>query len=174
MEFVLLPVRGGETEDALLVHLPASGVLFVGDIIMPYLGAPFMPEGSAEELFAAMATIRALAPRLLIHGHPSLTESFPIEVFPALESALREIYQDVLHGIAAGQTLAEILHHNLPARGAARPAGGRDAVPGDAGERHQAGVPAANRLLETGRRGHGDLHPRRVGGGPRSLGGRLR
>ena len=112
-EFVLLPVRGGETEDALLVHLPASGVLFVGDIIMPYLGAPFMPEGSAEELFVAMATIRALAPRLLIHGHPSLTENFPIEVFPTLETALREVYQDVLSGIAAGQTLAEILQHNL-------------------------------------------------------------
>lgn len=113
MEFVLVPVRGGETEDALLVHLPASGVLFVGDVIMPYLGAPFMPEGSAEELFAAMATIRALEPRLLIHGHPSLTESFPIEVFPALESALREVYQDVRQRIAAGQTLVEILHHNL-------------------------------------------------------------
>ena len=29
-EFVLIPVRGGETSDALMVHLPASGLLFTG------------------------------------------------------------------------------------------------------------------------------------------------
>jgi len=29
-EFVLIPVRGGETRDALMVHLPASQLLFVG------------------------------------------------------------------------------------------------------------------------------------------------
>ncbi len=112
-EFVLIPIRGGETEDGLLIHLPASGVVFVGDVIMPYLGAPFMPEGSAEELFAAMAKIRDLAPRLLIHGHPALTESYTIEVFPVLETALREVYRSVLSGIASGQTLVEILHQNL-------------------------------------------------------------
>ena len=112
-EFVLVPVGGGETEDGLLIHLPAAGVVFVGDVIMPYLGAPTLPEGSAEALFAAMATIRSLEPRLLIHGHPALTENFTIEAFPALEAALRELYQDVLHGIASGQTLVEILQHNL-------------------------------------------------------------
>src|SRR4029450_10068194 len=38
-EFVLYPVRGGETADALLIHLPGAGVVFVGDAFMPYLGA---------------------------------------------------------------------------------------------------------------------------------------
>jgi hypothetical protein len=92
--------------------LPATRVVFVGDVIMPYLGAPFLPEGSAEELFAAMAQIRELTPRLLIHGHPGLTESFTIEAFPGLEAALREVYQHILEGIGAGQTLVEILHQN--------------------------------------------------------------
>src|ERR1700722_3381659 len=34
-EFVLYPSPGGETADALMVHLPASGVLFAGDVLMP-------------------------------------------------------------------------------------------------------------------------------------------
>ncbi len=36
-EFTLIPVRGGETPDALMVHLPASGLLFTGDVMMPYV-----------------------------------------------------------------------------------------------------------------------------------------
>jgi glyoxylase-like metal-dependent hydrolase (beta-lactamase superfamily II) len=112
-EFVLYPVHGGETEDALLIHLPASGVLFVGDAFMPYLGAPFLPEGSAEGLFETMALIRSLNPRLLIHGHPPLTETFTMEALPGLEVALREVYAKTLQGIAHGHTLVEILHQNL-------------------------------------------------------------
>ena len=56
-ELVLYPTAGGETSDALLVHLPASGVLFTGDVMMPYLGQPFAAEGSPEGL------LRSLIPR---------------------------------------------------------------------------------------------------------------
>jgi hypothetical protein len=112
-EFVLYPVRGGETEDALLIHLPASGVLFVGDTFMPYLGAPFLSEGSAEGLFETMSLMRSLNPRLLIHGHPPLTENFTIEALPGLEVALRDVYEKTLQGIGQGNTLVEILHQNL-------------------------------------------------------------
>jgi hypothetical protein len=52
-------------------------------------------------------------PRKLIHGHPALTDSFTLEIFPALEAALRELHQRVLAGIQAGHTLVEILHENL-------------------------------------------------------------
>ena len=112
-EFVLYPVRGGETEDALVIHLPASGVLFVGDAFMPYLGAPFLPEGSAEGLFETIALIRALHPQLLIHGHPPLTDNFTMEALPGLEVALRDVYVRTLQGIGQGHTLVEILHQNL-------------------------------------------------------------
>ena len=74
-EFVLYPVRGAETADALLIHLPASGVLFVGDTFMPYSGPRSLPEGSPEALFENIAVIRSLSPRLLIHGHPPLTDT---------------------------------------------------------------------------------------------------
>jgi Alkyl sulfatase dimerisation len=109
----LYPVRGGETDDALLIHLPTSGVLFVGDAFMPYLGAPFLPEGSAEGLFETIALIRALNPRLLIHGHPPLTDNFTMDALPGLEVALRDVYEQTLQGIGQGKTLVEIIHQNL-------------------------------------------------------------
>jgi hypothetical protein len=38
-EFVLVPLRGGETPDALTVHLTATGLLFTRYVMMPYLGS---------------------------------------------------------------------------------------------------------------------------------------
>ena len=110
--FVLYPARGGETADALLIHVPDRGVLFVGDAFMPYLGAPFVAEGSAEGLFETVALIRSLQPRMLVHGHPPLTDIFTAEALPAIEAALQELYQRV-RTVGEGRTLAEILHGNL-------------------------------------------------------------
>lgn len=112
VDFVLYPTRGGETGDGLLIHLPDRGVIFTGDMIMPYLGAPFLPEGSAEGLFVAMRLVQDLRPQKLIHGHPPLTELFTIEIFAALEAALRELFAMVVTAIRDGRTLAEILHRN--------------------------------------------------------------
>jgi glyoxylase-like metal-dependent hydrolase (beta-lactamase superfamily II) len=113
LEFVFYRARGGETEDALLIHLPSRGVLFVGDVFMPYLGAPFLPEGSAEGLFETMAVIRSLKPRLLIHGHPPLTAVFPVESLEVFETALQELHQRTRQAISQGRTLVEILHQNI-------------------------------------------------------------
>jgi glyoxylase-like metal-dependent hydrolase (beta-lactamase superfamily II) len=76
-EFVLIPVRGGETPDALMVYLPASGLLFTGDALMvylpasgllftgdalmPYLGVPFTAEGSPEGLLDTLLVPSARA-----------------------------------------------------------------------------------------------------------------
>lgn len=112
-EFVLHPVRGAETADALLIHLPASGILFVGDTFMPYIGAPFLPEGSPEALFENIAVIRSLSPRLLIHGHPPLTDLFTIETLPAFEAAMRELHRRTVARIAEGRPLVDIVHENI-------------------------------------------------------------
>jgi hypothetical protein len=74
---------------------------------MPYLGAPFVAEGSAEGLFETMALIRSLQPRVLVHGHPPLTDIFTVEALPAIESALRELHQRVRTAVGDGRTLAE-------------------------------------------------------------------
>src|SRR4030095_1466641 len=111
--FVLYPAHGGETADALLIHVPERGALFVGDAFMPYLGAPFVAEGSAEGLLETMARIRSLRPRVLVHGHPPLTDIFTVEALPAIEATLRELHQRVRTGVGEGRTLVEILHDNI-------------------------------------------------------------
>jgi glyoxylase-like metal-dependent hydrolase (beta-lactamase superfamily II) len=108
-EFVLIPVRGGETPDALMVYLPASGVLFAGDVLMPYLGVPFFAEGSPEGLLGTLRHIRELAPRQLIEGHTTLTENFTIEAVAGLEPALTELYEFALARIGENVLLPHIL-----------------------------------------------------------------
>jgi len=108
-EFVLIPVRGGETPDALMVHLPASGLLFTGDVMMPYLGVPFTAEGSPEGLLDTMRYIRQLAPRQLIAGHTTLTENFTIETLTGLEPALTELHDLALARIGENTPLPDIL-----------------------------------------------------------------
>jgi glyoxylase-like metal-dependent hydrolase (beta-lactamase superfamily II) len=116
VDFHLYPIAGGETRDGLVVHLPDRGVAIVGDMLAPQLGAPFLPEGSAEGLFDAMTLVEGLAPRVVIHGHAPLTETFTIEVFPALAAALRDLHQLTLDAIRHGVPLADILARNhLPA-----------------------------------------------------------
>jgi glyoxylase-like metal-dependent hydrolase (beta-lactamase superfamily II) len=115
-EFVLIPVRGGETPGALMVHLPASGLLFAGDVMMPYVGVPFDAEGSPEGLLDTMRYIRELAPRQLIGGHTTLTENFTIEALTGLDSALTELREFALAEIGENMTLPHILDRGyLPA-----------------------------------------------------------
>lgn len=108
-EVVLYPTRGGETPDALMVYLPASGLLFTGDVMMPYVGNPFLAEGSPEGLLETLRFIRDLRPRALIQGHTPLTETFTIEIVPGLEAALTELRSWALDEILAGRTLPDIL-----------------------------------------------------------------
>ena len=108
-ELVLYPVTGGETTDALMVYLPASGLLFIGDVMMPYLGAPFFAEGSADGLLEVIGFIGDLAPRALIHGHPALTDLYTVDTLEGLRIALGELRDHVLDAIGSGRTLPAIL-----------------------------------------------------------------
>jgi glyoxylase-like metal-dependent hydrolase (beta-lactamase superfamily II) len=108
-EFTLIPVRGGETPDALMVYLPASGLLFTGDALMPYLGVPFTAEGSPEGVLETLRYIRDLAPRQLLAGHTTLTENFTIETLTGLELALTELHEFALARIGENMPLPNIL-----------------------------------------------------------------
>ena len=66
-----------------MVHLPASGLLFTGDVMMP--------------------------PRQLIVGHTTLTENFTIEALTGLEPALTELREFALARIGENMTLPHIL-----------------------------------------------------------------
>jgi glyoxylase-like metal-dependent hydrolase (beta-lactamase superfamily II) len=111
--FRLYPAHGGETADALLIELPDSGVVFVGDAFMPYLGAPFDAEGSVEGLLDTIALLRSLKPRLLIHGHPPLTDNYPVQALEPLELGLRALYRETVSAVRDGVPLSEALGRNL-------------------------------------------------------------
>lgn len=112
--FELIPVAGGETEDALLVHLPERGMLFTGDIIMPYLGAPLVEEGSVPGLLQAIDRVVALDPRLLLHGHEPLNRLFRSPaILAGLRAPLAALSDHVLAGVQRGDERAAIHASNL-------------------------------------------------------------
>jgi glyoxylase-like metal-dependent hydrolase (beta-lactamase superfamily II) len=110
LELTLIPLRGGETEDALLVEYKKRGLLFVGDVFMPYVGAPFVAEGSPEDYVRAMDAVTSLAPRRLIHGHPPLTALFTIEAMPGLRVAVGELLERTVAAARAARPVADMFH----------------------------------------------------------------
>ncbi|WP_341675591.1 MBL fold metallo-hydrolase [Niveibacterium sp. SC-1] len=110
----LIPTRGGETDDAMLIRLPDQGVLFVGDILMPYLGAPFVNEGSPEGMLAAIEQVSALKPRLLLHGHEPLTRIFDsTAMLDDLRVQLTWLRDAAVRELDQGRTRAQIQQENL-------------------------------------------------------------
>jgi glyoxylase-like metal-dependent hydrolase (beta-lactamase superfamily II) len=112
--FELIPARGGETHDAMLVYLPEEKVMFMGDVIMPYLGAPFAEEGDLDGLFEAIDEIVSKNPQHLLHGHEPLTRVFnsPL-VLSHLKTDLTWLREQVLPAIRRGDERAAIHQSNL-------------------------------------------------------------
>jgi glyoxylase-like metal-dependent hydrolase (beta-lactamase superfamily II) len=110
----LIPIEGGETRDGMFIELPDQGVLFVGDFIMPYLGAPFVEEGNLQGLLDAIDTVAAKNPKYLLHGHEALTRVF---TSPAILSQLKEdltwLREQVLTAIRRGDDNATVQQSNL-------------------------------------------------------------
>jgi glyoxylase-like metal-dependent hydrolase (beta-lactamase superfamily II) len=116
--FELIAVSGGETADALLIHLPELGVMFAGDILMPYLGAPFVEEGSLDGLLAAIDEVVKREPRVLVHGHDPLTRVFGSpSLLARLKAPLSWLRDRALDGVRRGRERGEIQQANLIAPG---------------------------------------------------------
>jgi len=114
----LIPVAGGETQDAMFVNLPDLGVLFVGDFIMPYIGAPFAVEGNLEGLFDAIDVVVQKQPQYLLHGHQQLTQNFSSpEMLIQVKDHLRWLRDEVLAAIRRGEARPAIHQSNLIAPG---------------------------------------------------------
>ena len=110
----LIPIRGGETHDAMFVHLPDQGVMFVGDFIMPYLGAPFVPEGDFQGLLDAIDILVAAHPLHLLHGHEPLTQNFTTtSMLALLKTDLVWLREQVLSAIRRGEERGAIHQANL-------------------------------------------------------------
>jgi glyoxylase-like metal-dependent hydrolase (beta-lactamase superfamily II) len=112
--FELIPIEGGETHDGLFIHLPQLGVLFAGDFIMPYLGAPFIEEGDFDGLLAAIDLVKDLNPRILLHGHEPLTQLFnSVAMLADTKEQLVWLREQVRAGIANGVERAALQQANL-------------------------------------------------------------
>src|SRR5215468_2089904 len=112
--FELIPARGGETHDAMLIYLPDEKVMFMGDVIMPYLGAPFAEEGDVQGLLDAIDMVVSRNPEHLLHGHEPLTRVFssPL-ILSHLKTDLAWLRDQVLTGIRRGDESAAIHEANL-------------------------------------------------------------
>jgi glyoxylase-like metal-dependent hydrolase (beta-lactamase superfamily II) len=110
----LIPARGGETHDAMLIYLPDEKVMFMGDVIMPYLGAPFAEEGDLQGLLDAIDVIVSRNPQYLLHGHEPLTRVFssPL-ILSHLKTDLAWLRDQVLTAIRRGDERAAIHELNL-------------------------------------------------------------
>jgi glyoxylase-like metal-dependent hydrolase (beta-lactamase superfamily II) len=112
--FELIPVQGGETHDAMLIHIPDEKVMFMGDVIMPYLGAPFAEEGDLQGLVDAIDVVVSRNPEHLLHGHEPLTRNFntPL-ILSHLKTDLAWLRGQVLTAIRRGDERAAIHELNL-------------------------------------------------------------
>jgi glyoxylase-like metal-dependent hydrolase (beta-lactamase superfamily II) len=119
--FELLPASGGETEDAMMINMPNEGVMFVGDVVMPYIGSPFVEEGNLDGMFQAIDVITKKNPRILLHGHEALTRTFNSPaILGQVRSQLVWLRDRVVEAIAQGQERAQIQQRNLMPPGIAK------------------------------------------------------
>ena len=110
----LIPAHGGETHDAMFIHLPELGVMFVGYFIMPYIGAPFVMEGDFDGLLDAIDVVVQKHPRYMLHGHEPLTRNFSSpEMLAQLKPHLAWLRDKVLSMASQGEPRAAIHQANL-------------------------------------------------------------
>jgi glyoxylase-like metal-dependent hydrolase (beta-lactamase superfamily II) len=114
LELRIVPAPSGETPDALFIEDRKHGLLVVGDAFMPYIGAPFVAEGSPEGFLAAIDLVPQLHPHRLIHGHSPLTALFTIDAMPGLRDAMGALYARSLAAARTARPLAELLHDDSP------------------------------------------------------------
>ena len=113
-EIELVPVSGGETEDALFVHFPGLEAIFVGDCLMPYYGEPWVEEGFIDEAVAAMMDeVIKRNPKYVLHGHRPLTLMYGPEQFKKFRGYFQWLVDATRAHIRNGYSAKDIVHLNL-------------------------------------------------------------
>ncbi len=113
-QITLIPTIGGETEDAMLIHLPEHGIVLTGDVLMPFYGEPWVNEGHIEEAVQTMDTILALEPKLILHGHFGITAMYPdAPVLAGYRDAYVWLIAEARRYLLNGYAVEEIIRMNL-------------------------------------------------------------
>lgn len=104
-EVTLIPVTGGETEDAMLIYLPGLSAVFVGDVVMPWYGEPWVNEGFVSSATEVMDKVSALQATHVLHGHHPLTQLYggeTLDQYRHMHDWLVDITRaHVMHGYSA-------------------------------------------------------------------------
>ena len=109
----LIPVTGGETEDALLINFPSIETIFVGDVLMPYFGEPTVEEGFIDEALITMDEIIHRSPKHVLHGHYGLTFIYGAEEIKVFREAYAWLVQETRKHLSNGYSVKEIVRFNL-------------------------------------------------------------
>ncbi len=105
----------GETDDHTWVWLPQSRTLCTGDLFIwasPNCGNPQKVQRYAKEWAAALRTMAALRPEILLPGHglPIVGETRVLEALDDTATLLEVLHDDTVGMMNDGATLDEIIH----------------------------------------------------------------
>lgn len=112
--FRLVPVQGGETEDAMLIRHNDSAIVFGGDTLMPFYGEPTVEEGNVPAALETMDAILALQPSQTLHGHYGITVLYgDNEALAGYRDAFAWLVETAAHYFENGYAAEEIIRMNL-------------------------------------------------------------
>jgi len=109
----LIPVVGGETEDAMLVFMPILNVIFTGDILMPYYGEPWVEEGFIDEAMTTMGEVIKRNAKQVLHGHYPLTLLYGPEQIRKYRGAYIWLVDITRKLVRNGYSVKDIVRLNL-------------------------------------------------------------
>jgi glyoxylase-like metal-dependent hydrolase (beta-lactamase superfamily II) len=109
----LVPVTGGETEDALLIHMPELDTVFVGDIVMPWYGEPWVNEGFIDDTLTTIEDVLSCNASNILHGHHPLTMLFTPENLSAYRKVYSWLVDTAKDHAAHGYSAKDIIRLNL-------------------------------------------------------------
>ncbi|WP_165819368.1 MBL fold metallo-hydrolase [Flagellimonas aquimarina] len=110
----LIPVTGGETEDALLVHFPSLELVFMGDALMPFYGEPWTEEGFVDKALDVMDTTLELNPKYILHGHIGITIMYKnTQQLKAYRNAYKWLVSETKKHVRNGYSAKDIIRLNL-------------------------------------------------------------
>lgn len=113
-DFTLIPVSGGETEDAMLIAMPTEGVLLMGDALMPFYGEPWVNEGDIDGALAMMDRALSFGPAIILHGHVGITVMYPhVEELRAWRENYAWLVDETRRHLRNGYSAKEIQRLNL-------------------------------------------------------------
>lgn len=111
IRLIALPKGGGETPDGMFVYLPGNGVLFTGDIMVPWVGSPYVAEGDPDALLETLKFTGTIQPepKIIVHGHGAIGTFYPtLPAMLRMQAPLGWLKDEVVRRIRANENRAQI------------------------------------------------------------------